>query len=60
MLYDLDKEAADVCSDIGLPMVRAVAVNDDPLFIDMMADVVLRTITRYESGQPLPIVSPAK
>jgi protoporphyrin/coproporphyrin ferrochelatase len=59
VLYDLDREAADVCASIGLPMVRAEAVNDDPLFIDMMADVVLRTIRRYESGRPLPLVSPA-
>jgi hypothetical protein len=40
-------------------MVRAAAVNDDPLFLDMMADVVLRTMRRYETGRPLAIVSPA-
>jgi ferrochelatase len=56
VLYDLDREAADVCASIGLPMVRSAAVNDDPLFIDMMADVVLRTMRRYETGRPLPIV----
>ena len=55
--YDLDREAAGVCTSIGLPMVRSEAVNDDPLFIDMMADVVLRTIRRYESGRPLPIMA---
>jgi len=59
VLYDLDREAADACTSIGLPMVRAAAVNDDPLFVDMMADVVLRTMRRYETGRPLPIVSPA-
>ena len=59
VLYDLDREAADVCTSIGLPMVRAAAVNDDPLFLDMMADVVRRTMRRYETGRPLPIVSPA-
>ena len=59
VLYDLDLEAADVCAGLGLPMARAEAVNDDPLFLDMMADVVLRTIRRYETGRPLPIVSPA-
>jgi ferrochelatase len=58
VLYDLDREAADVCASIGLPMVRAAAVNDDPLFLEMMADVVLRTMRRYETGRPLPIVSP--
>jgi protoporphyrin/coproporphyrin ferrochelatase len=57
VLYDLDREAAGVCAEIGLPMVRAAAVNDDPLFLDMMVDVVLRTIRRYESGRPLPIVA---
>jgi protoporphyrin/coproporphyrin ferrochelatase len=53
VLYDLDTEAAQVCREIGLPMTRAAAVNDDPLFIDMMTDVVMRTIRRYESGRPL-------
>jgi ferrochelatase len=57
VLYDLDHEAAEVCAAIGLPMVRAEAVNDDPLFLDMMSDVVLRTIARYERGRPLPIVA---
>lgn len=57
VLYDLDREAAEVCREIGLPMTRAEAVNDDPLFLDMMADVVLRTIRRYERGRPLPITA---
>ncbi len=54
VLYDLDREAAEVSREVGLPMARAEAVNDDPLFLDMMADVVLRTIARYEAGRPLP------
>jgi ferrochelatase len=56
VLYDLDREAAEVCREIDLPMVRAEAVNADPQFLDMMADVVLQTIRRYETGRPLPIV----
>jgi ferrochelatase len=56
VLYDLDREAAEVCASIGLQMVRAEAVNDDPLFLDMMTDVVLRTIRRYERGRPLRII----
>ncbi len=59
VLYDLDHEAAEVCAEVGLPMARAEAVNDDPLFLDMMTDVVLRTIRRYEHGRPLQIVKPA-
>lgn len=56
VLYDLDREAAGVCAEIGLPMARAEAANDDPLFLDMMADVVLRTLARYEHGRPLPFL----
>ena len=56
VLYDLDHEAAHVCREIGLPMVRAETVNDDPLFLDMTADVVLDVWERYESGRPLQIV----
>ena len=55
VLYDLDREAAGVCREIDLPMTRADAVNDDPLFVDMMTDVVLRTIRRYEQRRPLPV-----
>lgn len=60
VLYDLDEEAAHVCAEIGLPMVRAEAVNDDPAFLDLIGDVVLTTWRRYESGRPLPIAPPAK
>jgi ferrochelatase len=60
VLYDLDREAADVSREIGLPMTRAAAVNDHPLFLDMMADVVLRTIRRYERGRPLPFAPPPR
>jgi ferrochelatase len=55
VLYDLDREAAAVCRDIGLPMSRAEAANDDPRFLDMMADVVMATIRRYAGGRPLEI-----
>jgi ferrochelatase len=53
VLYDLDTEAAQVCRDVGLPMARAATVNDDPLFLEMMADEVLKTWDRYRSGRPL-------
>ena len=56
VLYDLDREAAQVADEIGLALTRAHAVNDNPHFIDMMADVVSATIRRYESGRPLPIL----
>ncbi len=55
VLFDLDRQAADVCREIGLPMARSETVNDDPVFVDMMADVVQRTVRRYRTGRPLPI-----
>jgi ferrochelatase len=55
VLYDLDLEAAEACRSVGIPMVRAETVNDDPIFLDMTADVVLDVWRRYESGRPLPI-----
>ena len=52
----LDVEAADVCRELGITMARAAAVNDDPIFIDMMADVVLATVEglfrRNEDDRP--------
>ena len=56
VLYDLDTEAAAVCEEIGLPMVRAKAVNDHPAFLDMLADMVQQTIDRYTGARPLPVV----
>ena len=58
VLYDLDQEAAQLCRKIGLPMTRAEAVNDDPAFLDLISDVVVRTWRRYERGRPLPIAAP--
>jgi ferrochelatase len=55
VLYDLDIEAAAVARDLGITFALAEAVNDDPAFLDMMADVVLATVRRYASGRPLPI-----
>ena len=63
VLYDLDSEANTVCREIGLVMQRAAAVNDHPLFLDMLADVILKTTLRYSNGRPLSIttlVDPAK
>jgi ferrochelatase len=55
VLYDVDREAGQAWREVGLPMTRAAAVNDDPLFLDMMADVVLRTI----KSRQLPLVVPS-
>lgn len=55
VLYDLDHEALALCREIDLPAVRAETPNDDPVFIEMMADVIRSTFRRYERGTPLPV-----
>lgn len=57
VLYDLDHEAARVAQAIGLALARADAVNDDPRFVAMMADIVLALHARHQHGRPLPIVA---
>jgi len=42
VLHDLDVEAHDVASTLGLAFHRATAVNDHPEFIAMLADLVTR------------------
>jgi len=56
VLYDLDHEAAAVCREVDLPMARARTVNADPVFLDMMAEVVRATVDRHRGGLPLPLV----
>jgi ferrochelatase len=56
VLYDLDHEAAEICREIGLPMVRSESVNDDPAFLDALRDAVVETWRRYDRGIPLSIV----
>jgi ferrochelatase len=57
VLYDLDVEAAEVCREHGITMVRAEAVNVHPRFIDALADTVVETYERYARSIPLPLGS---
>ncbi len=54
VLYDLDIEAAATCREIGLNMVRAATVNDDPVFIQGLASIVRErlgnSVTRREGS----------
>lgn len=43
ILYDLDTEARRIARKHGLDMIRADAVNDHPLFIRLLAELVRRT-----------------
>jgi ferrochelatase len=58
VLYDLDHEALGVAREIGLAVVRAETPNDDPAFIEMLADVVRLACDRYDAGRALTLVHP--
>ena len=40
VLYDLDVELAAVAAEVGLAFARTASLNDDPGFIDVLADVI--------------------
>lgn len=41
VLYDLDTEAADLCKELGMKMVRAGTAGSHPLFVDMIRQQIL-------------------
>jgi protoporphyrin/coproporphyrin ferrochelatase len=57
VLCDLDVRVGDLCRGMGLPMIRAETVNDDPVFLDMMAEVVVQTHSRFTRFPPLPVTA---
>ena len=40
VLYDLDTEAADLCGQLGVEMVRAATVGTAPEFVSMVRDLI--------------------
>lgn len=45
VLYDIDVEARGVAEPLGLRLVRARSLNDDPVFVAALADIVTRVIS---------------
>jgi ferrochelatase len=41
VLYDLDIEVARVAAESGLAYTRTASLNDDPVFIEVLADLVM-------------------
>ncbi|MEW6143465.1 MAG: ferrochelatase [Thermodesulfobacteriota bacterium] len=48
VLFDIGIEAKEAADEAGITLIRAQTVNDDPKFIEAMADEVKRTIGRSE------------
>jgi protoporphyrin/coproporphyrin ferrochelatase len=40
ILFDIDIQAQQVAQELGMRLVRPPALNDDPIFIDMLASVI--------------------
>ena len=40
VLYDLDIEARDLATSLGMRFVRAGSLNDHPLLIEALADLI--------------------
>lgn len=53
VLYDLDVDARQRAREVGMDFYRAAAVNDHPLFIDMLAELVRQPVGSG-STEPLP------
>lgn len=51
VMYDLDLEAKATCARLGLNMVRAETVNDHPIFIEAMAEMVKTRISKDQKAQ---------
>ena len=44
VLYDLDTEARALCSELGMRLVRAATVGNDPAFVSMIRELVIERI----------------
>ncbi|MCL6627376.1 MAG: ferrochelatase, partial [Alicyclobacillus shizuokensis] len=42
ILYDIDIECQQLADELGIRLVRTAALNDDPAFIRVLADLVYR------------------
>jgi ferrochelatase len=50
VLYDLDVEATEVAESVGVALARTRSLNDDPMFLDILAGVVRRSVVRTGPG----------
>jgi len=50
VLFDIDRRAAAVASELGIRLERPPALNDDPVFIATLADVVRERSTPWLEG----------
>ena len=59
VIYDLDEEAASVCDEIGLKMIRAKTVGTHPKFVGMIRELIEERITPGRERRALGEFGPA-
>jgi protoporphyrin/coproporphyrin ferrochelatase len=58
ILFDLDTEAADLCAELGLSMVRAGTVGTHPRFIRMIRELICKRIDNNATRLALGVLGP--
>ena len=58
ILFDLDTEAADLCAELGLRMVRAGTVGTHPRFIRMIRELICERIDDNSTRLALGVLGP--
>jgi ferrochelatase len=58
IIYDLDTEARELCSELGLHMVRAETVGTHPKFISMIRELILERIDESQPRRALGTLGP--
>jgi ferrochelatase len=58
ILFDLDTEAKELCSELGLSMVRAKSVGTHPRFIRMIRELICERIDDNNSRLALGVLGP--
>lgn len=59
VLYDLDTEAADLCREKGLRMVRAATVGNHPKFIGMIRELIVERMSESPERPALGELGPS-
>jgi ferrochelatase len=47
VIYDLDTEAAKLCTDLGMKMIRAETVGTHPSFVRMIRELIVERVSDY-------------
>jgi ferrochelatase len=48
ILYDIDIQAQAVARELGMRLVRPPALNDDPLYIETLADIIQARAAKWQ------------